>query len=145
VFKNYLKIAWRNLINSKVYSSLNILGLATGMAVALIIGLWVCYQHSYDRFLPNYGELYQVRYRTHYNGVVDQTPATALPLAEAIKSDIPGIKHVVHTDFTFKHGLAVGDKKLYSIFASSGQCQFGFERSILYRSYPINCPEIVWY
>jgi putative ABC transport system permease protein len=41
MIKNYFKIAWCNIIKNKVYSSLNIVGLATGMAVALLIGLWV--------------------------------------------------------------------------------------------------------
>ena len=52
MFANYFKTAWRSLIRNKVYSALNILGLATGMAVALLIGLWVKGQLSYDRFLP---------------------------------------------------------------------------------------------
>ncbi len=54
MFKNYFKTAWRNLANNKVYSALNIPGLAIGMAVALLIGLWVYYQLSYDRFLPDH-------------------------------------------------------------------------------------------
>jgi hypothetical protein len=41
MLKNYFKIAWRNLQKSKVYSAINIIGLATGMAVALLIGLWI--------------------------------------------------------------------------------------------------------
>ena len=113
MLKNYFKTAWRNIIRSKVYSALNIVGLVTGMAVALMIGLWVHYQYSYDRFLPNCQQLYQVRYKTFFNGVADQTPATALPLAEAIKNDIPGVKYVVNTDWTSRHALAVADKKLY--------------------------------
>ena len=41
MFKNYLKIAWRNLLKNKTYSFINIAGLAAGMAVAMIIGLWI--------------------------------------------------------------------------------------------------------
>jgi len=48
------------MLNNKVYSALNIVGLAAGMAVALIIALWVFNQYSYDKFLPNYEQLYQV-------------------------------------------------------------------------------------
>jgi len=54
MFANYFKIAWRSLVPNKVYSVLNILDLATGMAVALLIGLWVMGQLSYDRFIPGY-------------------------------------------------------------------------------------------
>ena len=45
MFRNYFKTAWRSLLKNKAYSALNILGLAIGMAVALIIGLWV-----YDQY-----------------------------------------------------------------------------------------------
>ena len=58
MFKNYFKIAWRNILKSKGYSLLNILGLATGMAVALLIGLWVFNQFAFDKFLPNNQQLY---------------------------------------------------------------------------------------
>ena len=54
MFRNYFKTAWRSIVRGKVYSLLNLLGLATGMAVALLIGLWVHYQLSYDRFVPGY-------------------------------------------------------------------------------------------
>ena len=60
MIKNYLKIAWRNMLHNKVYSALNIVGLAAGMAVALLIALWVSNEFSYDKFLPNYNKLYQV-------------------------------------------------------------------------------------
>ncbi|MBS1577734.1 MAG: hypothetical protein JST09_20720, partial [Bacteroidetes bacterium] len=41
MIKNYFKIAWRNLLKNKIYSFINIAGLAAGMAVAMIIGLWI--------------------------------------------------------------------------------------------------------
>ena len=41
MFKSYLKIAWRNLIKGKMYSVINVLGLAAGMAVAMLIGFWI--------------------------------------------------------------------------------------------------------
>jgi|SRR5665213_602387 hypothetical protein len=90
MFKNYFKIAWRNLIHNKVYSALNILGLATGMAVALLIGLWVYYQFSYDRFLPGNQQIYQAMFRYTDNGKIQAQNAVCLPLADAIKRDIPG-------------------------------------------------------
>ena len=51
---NYFKVAWRSLLRNKVYSLLNIFGLALGMGVALLIGLWVYNQVSYDRWLPGH-------------------------------------------------------------------------------------------
>ena len=55
MIKNYFKIAWRNLLKSKAYSAINILGLATGMAVAMLIGLWIWDELSFDhtiRIIP---------------------------------------------------------------------------------------------
>ncbi len=116
MFRNYLKIAWRNLTGNKVYSGLNIAGLAAGMAVALLIGLWVVNQYSYDRFLPGYQQLYQVEMNltSQHNGTTTQT-SIALPLTDVLKKEIPGIKYVVEADNVghMNHGLLVGDKKLY--------------------------------
>ncbi len=116
MFRNYLKMAWRNTLHNKVYSALNIAGLATGMAVALLIGLWVFNQYSYDRFLPNYPQLYQVEMNltSQHNGTSTQT-SIALPLTDVMRKEIPGIKYVAETDHVGKmnHGLLVGDKKLY--------------------------------
>ncbi|HYJ62927.1 MAG TPA: ABC transporter permease [Parafilimonas sp.] len=77
------------MVNNKVYSALNILGLATGMAVALLIGLWVYYQFSYDRFLPGYEQAYSVKLKTDNNGIINVNASTPLPLADAIKQNVP--------------------------------------------------------
>jgi len=53
MIKNYFKIAWRNLVKSKGYSSINIIGLATGMAVALLIGLWIWMKFRITGISPN--------------------------------------------------------------------------------------------
>jgi len=116
MIKNYLKIAWRNIVNNKVYSAINILGLAAGMAVALIIGLWVVNEYSFDKFLPNYRQLYQVElnFTTQHDGEHTQT-AMAIPLVDVMRKDIPGIKYAAETDWVGWqwHSLIVDDKKLY--------------------------------
>ncbi len=68
MWRNYLKTAWRNLLKNKAYSVINVLGLAAGMAVALLIGLWVYNEYSYDRFLPGYQQLYRVQRNYDSNG-----------------------------------------------------------------------------
>jgi len=116
MFRNYLKIAWRNTLHNKVYSMLNIVGLAAGMAVALLIGLWVINQYSYDRFLPGYKQLYQVEMNltSQHNGTSTQT-SIALPLTDVLKKEIPGIQYVAEADNIgrMNHGLLLGNKKLY--------------------------------
>jgi len=117
MLKNYLKIAWRNIAKSKGYSALNILGLASGMSVALLIGLWVFNEYSYDRYLPNYEQAYQVRRNYNANGDTLNFTSTTLKLADALRNQIPEIEFVAETDWMGPHGLIVGDKK---IVASGG-------------------------
>ena len=64
MIQNYFKIAWRNLLRNKMYGLINIGGLAVGMAVAMLIGLWVYDEVSYNRSHKNY--------RTHCRGVQAQ-------------------------------------------------------------------------
>ncbi|MGF7037139.1 ABC transporter permease [Mucilaginibacter lappiensis] len=120
MIKNYLKIAWRNIINNKVYSAINILGLAAGMAVALLIALWVNNEFSYDRFLPDSDRLYQVRRNFNSNGETLTFSTTSLKLADALRSNIPEIEYVAESDGGSSHGLMVGDKKLYLDGIESG-------------------------
>lgn len=116
MLRNYFKSAWRNLTRNKVYSGLNIAGLTAGMSVALLIGLWAFNEYSYDRFLPGYKNLYQVRvtFTSHHDGMHTQT-GISLPLADVLRKDIPGIKRVAesYNIGSDQHGLMVGDKKLF--------------------------------
>jgi putative ABC transport system permease protein len=112
MFKNYLKIAWRNLVRNKVYSTLNIAGLATGMAVALIIGLWIYSQYAYDRFLPGYDELYQVKLNFFHSGEIQTQSGSAMPLIDEFKKNYPEVKYASERDWGGSHSLVIGDKKL---------------------------------
>jgi len=95
------------------YSALNIFGLATGMAVALIIGLWVSNQYSYDKFLPDYDRLYQVRRNFYGNGDTLNYGGSSLKLADALRNQVPEIESVAETDGGGMHGLMVANQKLY--------------------------------
>jgi putative ABC transport system permease protein len=113
MLKNYLKIAWRNLVKNRIYSLLNISGLAIGMAVALIIGLWVSMQLSYNKFLPKYEQLYitLINYTTSQDGTYTQS-SISLPMVEVFRKEIPGIKNVAECDWINEHSLMVGDRKV---------------------------------
>ena len=112
MFRNYLKTAWRNIVRGKGYTVLNISGLATGIGVALIIGLWVYYEYSYDKFLPDYGQLYQVARNFNSNGDTLTFQSTSLKLADALRT-IPEFQNVAESDEMGPHGLMVGTKKFY--------------------------------
>lgn len=101
------------MVGNKVYSAINILGLAAGMAVALLIALWVNNEYSYDRFLPNYGQLYQVWRNFNSNGETLTFSSTSLKLADALRNNFPEIEYAAETDGNGSHGLMVGEKKFY--------------------------------
>ena len=105
MIKNYFKVAWRNIANNKAYSAINILGLAAGMAVALLIALWVNNEYSYDKFLPDSDRLYQVRRNFNSNGETLTFSSTSLKLANALRGSIPEIEYVAESDGGSSHGL----------------------------------------
>ena len=101
MFKNYFKIAVRNLLRYKLYSFINISGLAVGMFCFLCIFLWVKYEKSYDRFYPDYQNLYQVIYEYHgAGGSVQRVSTHAAALGPALQDDYPEIKNVARTCFS---------------------------------------------
>jgi putative ABC transport system permease protein len=112
MIRNYFKIAWRNMLHNKVYSALNIAGLAAGMAVALLIGLWINSQYAYDRFLPDYDQLYQVELNIYHSGEIRTQIGSALPLIEEFRKNYPEVKYASETDWGGQNSLVVGDKKL---------------------------------
>jgi putative ABC transport system permease protein len=121
MLRNYFKIARRNLISNKLYSFINIVGLAVGMAVALLIALWIANEYSYDKFLPNYKQIYQVERNVTVNNKKLTVPYMPLPLSDVLRKEFPEIKYAAETDIMREHGLKVGDKKLSiaGIFAGS--------------------------
>jgi ABC-type antimicrobial peptide transport system permease subunit len=112
MIKNYFKIAWRYMLNNKVYSILNIAGLTAGMAVALLIGLWIYSQFSYDRFLPGYNQLYQVKLNFNYNGDIKTQSGASLPIIDELRKNYPEVRYASETDWGSQHSLVVADKKL---------------------------------
>ncbi|HEX8677954.1 MAG TPA: hypothetical protein VF700_12070, partial [Segetibacter sp.] len=60
MLKNYFKVAWRNLLKNKFYASVNVIGLASGLAIGLIILLWVHDELSYDEFHSKAKYIYRV-------------------------------------------------------------------------------------
>ncbi len=96
---NYLKIAYRSLLKNKLFSGINIFGLALGMACALLIGLWVSHELSYDRFLPGVENIYNVRVNYAFGGgEVETAQYVPGPLSDAIAKDIPDVAAVTKTN-----------------------------------------------
>ncbi|MFN8353341.1 MAG: ABC transporter permease [Spirosomataceae bacterium] len=91
MFKNYLKIAFRNLLKNKLFSFINIMGLALGMTCSLLIMLWVQDELEVDHFHKNGSRLYRVMENQHYTGVINTFASTPGVLAENIVKDFPEI------------------------------------------------------
>ncbi|GAB3704356.1 ABC transporter permease [Spirosoma flavus] len=113
MFRNYVKIAFRSLLKHKLYSSINILGLALGLACSLLIGLWVRDELSYDRFLPNVERICFVRvnFLNPNTGEIGTNNVTPGPLQEAITQSIPEVAAAVKLNFSSDYLLKVGEKK----------------------------------
>ena len=113
MLKNYFTIAWRNLLKSKAYSAINIVGLATGMAVAILIGLWIWDELSFDTYHKNHQQLAQVMTTQTFNGETGTGKAVAMPLANELRTKYGSdFKNVSMGSWNFGHILAVGDKKI---------------------------------
>ena len=111
MFKNYFKIAWRNLVKSKGYSAINIGGLAVGMAVAILIGLWVYDELSYDKYHKNYDRIAQVMQSANFNGEIGTQTANPALMGPEIRAKYGSdFKYVVQASWTGGHLLAVGKK-----------------------------------
>ena len=113
MFKNYFKIAFRNLRSNKVYSFLNITGLSVGMAVAMIIGLWIWDELSFDKYHTNYDRIAMVKQNLTNNGETTTQSAVPYPLAAELRSKYgSNFKYVVLSTSAGDRILSAGDKKL---------------------------------
>jgi hypothetical protein len=86
MIKNYFKIAWRNLTKNKVYSFINIGGLAVGMAVAMLIGLWVTDELTFDKYHQNYDRIAQVMQHADFNGKMESQVANPAVMGPEIRA-----------------------------------------------------------
>ena len=110
---NYLKIAWRNMVKNRASSFINIGGLAVGMAVAMLIGLWIWDELSFDKYHQNYDKLAMVMQSETASGSISTQSAIPLPLdAELRKSYGSDFKHIAICSWTEQHVLNVGDKNV---------------------------------
>lgn len=97
MFKNYFKIAWRNLLRSKSFAFTNLLGLTLGITCTIFILLWVRDEINYDRFHKNYDNIHAViANRPASNGVFTDYNMV-LPLARELQATSPLVKNAVVT------------------------------------------------
>ena len=112
MFRNYFKIGFRNLWKNKGYSFINIFGLAVGMAVAMLIGLWVQYETGFDSFNANNKRIGAIKKRTFFNNEKNVQDGIMLPLYDELKANYPEVKHITRLDWGDNRSLKIGDTKL---------------------------------
>ncbi|WP_183574805.1 ABC transporter permease [Mucilaginibacter sp. X5P1] len=113
MLKNYLKISWRNLVKNKAHTFINIAGLSLGMAVVMLISLWIYDELSYDKYFKNYDRIVQVMQHQTVNGDVNTGTSIPIPLGAKLRQDYKGdFKYAVLSSWTEPHILSHGDKKL---------------------------------
>jgi ABC-type antimicrobial peptide transport system permease subunit len=114
MLKNYFKVALRSLVKNKAHSSINIAGLSVGMAVALLIGLWIWDEVSYDTNFDHYKRIAQVMQTETHNGKQNTGKGNVIPLAAELRSTYGSdFKYVVLSSWSFNSLVAAGDKKVH--------------------------------
>lgn len=99
MFKNYLKTAFRSLWKNKVFSAINIIGLATGLAVCLLIVLYVKDELSYDQYNVNADRIYRLDADIYFNNTEADMALSPDPLGPALVRDYPDIQQMVRLNY----------------------------------------------
>ena len=127
MFRNYLTVAFRNLVRHKVYSAINISGLAVGMACCILILLYVQDELSYDRFHEKADRIYRVVKELDYgNGRISRSASSPRPMALVLPEEFPEIEKAVrlgagrtvmsYGDKRFSHMLFFVDPGIFEVF-----------------------------
>jgi putative ABC transport system permease protein len=112
MFKEFFKIAVRNLWRSKVFTLINITGLAIGMAATILILLFIQNEISYDKFHRNKDRIYEVWNRVQFDGKLSCWNSVSAPLARSLEKDLPDVERAVRVNSMNNILFSVGEKKL---------------------------------
>jgi len=124
---NHLKIAYRNFARHKLYSFINIFGLAVGLSVCIVISLWVLRESSYDRFHGNAVRIYRVERELFRDNLYSRWPITGGAYRQALIDDYPEIENAArfwrrefavkdHKNFVHRQKVFAVDNSVFDIF-----------------------------
>ncbi len=126
MIKNYLKITFRSLYRNKLFTGINILGLATGMAGALLVFMYIQYELNYDKFFKNYDNIYRLVRDYNIGGEESLNPSTSFGLAGAVMEEIPAVivatrtydnqTNVKYKDDIFNEWVCYTDSFFFQVF-----------------------------
>jgi putative ABC transport system permease protein len=112
MIKNYLKIAFRNLFIQRLFTIINVTGLAIGISCAIIIGLYVSYEKSYDRFHSKYDRIFRIYLTGKIGSNEFKGPVSPSPMAQTLINEFPEVESAVRlfpVDYIYTQAL----KKTY--------------------------------
>jgi putative ABC transport system permease protein len=115
MFKNNLKIAWRNLKRDRQFTLLNLLGLSTGLACTLLIYFWIHDEYQFDKFHENDARLYQLMEHRKSGGQVTIADESSGILSETLAANFPEVEYAaaeIPSDWFQKFTLSVGEKNI---------------------------------
>src|SRR3569833_1412162 len=129
MIRNYIKTAWRNLAKNKVFSFINVFGLAIGLACCMFIASYLYSELSYDTYPANYKQLYRIGLNALGNGSTTDFPSVDVAVGQGIKNAYPevlastrltqrGPVFVTYTDKQFKESkMAMVDSNFLQMFS----------------------------
>lgn len=130
MLKNYLKIAWRNLLKNKTFSLINITGLASGLACFILIALYVADELSYDRFHEKANRIYRINSDIVFGGNKLNLAVSSDPMGETLKKDYPQVQSYVRffagdgyrmvkkgSQYIREDNVAHADSTLFDVFS----------------------------
>src|SRR6187551_960492 len=100
MLNNYLKVAVRSLTKSKLHAVINVAGLAVGIASVFLITLYISYETGYDKFYPEYQDIYRVTWENE-----NPQTRTPHPMAQALVNDFPEVESAVSLSPLWAAGL----------------------------------------
>src|ERR1700759_2867511 len=105
MIRNYIKTAWRSLKGNKVFSFINVFGLAVGLTCCMFIGAYLYNELTYDTYSVNAKQLYRVGVRTISNGGGTEFPSVDIAVAQGIKNAFPEV--LAYTRISNEHPLFI--------------------------------------
>src|SRR5260221_682709 len=126
MLRNYLKVAFRYLVNHKGYAFINVLGLSIGVACCILIMLFVKNEWSFDRFHSKSDRIYRAWLEEHYEGQIFTNTVTPLPLVPVLQANLPQVQEacrvaafntlVKYNNNTFNDPVNMVDSGFFNLF-----------------------------
>ncbi len=129
MIKNYLKIAWRNLLKNKGFTTINIIGLSLGIGCFIVIAMYVTDELSYDQYHKNADRIFRIHSDIRFGGTDMSEAVSADPMGESLKNDYPEVEQYVRlyasrgsklikkgSEYISENLVAHADSTLFDVF-----------------------------